>query len=603
MPRGQLHGAGGRLHPTIDRVSIRDTAIGHSRIRKLANMPAGRHAHTRGHGPTVSGVRHRWPVADLSVPIASPAVDVTGFGQRAVVSGTCDDLRDGPRNRVDPARRRNCLLRLVHYAVAKATARIQTPTPKARVFEQCAGMARPNRNGPGGSRTSAPPEPHTNACYAVAKVTDPLPQPTWLRQLHDVLSKVKLPARDIVLAEHKLSVDFAFEPHALTAEVVERSERAAGFAATSRFVVGYRGAGDLTATERHGLELFVRVLRKIEQRLPRLDGVGGCFVTSSSLQSRFLRLFPFCTVERSSAREARITEVMVRTTSRCNQSCPFCTAPEHEVPSASVMRALLTAVPCAFPGAMLSLTGGEPTLRATFLEEVIAAVDTPDIGSVQVQTNAVAFASKLDPAELPPSPKLSFFVSMHALDEPIYDLCTGTRGQLPLAKRGLQHLVGAGHRVTVNCVVNSANIDHLPSLVRKLPDVVPLDGSVDLHFSTLICPDSRPGAADYLVPYGRVNEALREAVAIAESLSLPVQSLRASTHASMPACVLDPSERSRDPHRSEVLAHETGFLDDGRPWVRGADCERCVESRHCLGVPRPYAMRFGLSELVPFGEV
>lgn len=426
----------------------------------------------------------------------------------------------------------------------------------------------------------------------------------WLQQLHQVLLRIRLPARDIVLADQVLLVDFAFlESQTLTAEVRRRTRETACFARTRRFAIGYRRPGELHPIERQGLERFAKALVRIEDRIPAdFEGVGGFFVTSPTARQRFLRLFPFCTVEGSSAGTERIVEVMVRATSRCNQKCPFCTAPEHGTPSPTVMMALLRALPEAFPGAMVSLSGGEPTLRPSFLDEVALALSLAGIGQVQVQTNAVRFAEKIDPAMLAPDDRLSFFVSLHALEEGIYDRCTGTQGQLPLAVSGLQRLIRAGHRVTINCVVSSENFDHLVDYVRQLPQLVRDGSKVDLHFSTLICPESKPGAEAFLVPYPSVASRLRGVVGEAERTGIRVQSLRASTHASMPACMLEADERNRDPHRADILPHETGLLEEGRAWVKPVTCVECVEFRHCLGVPRPYALRFGLGDLRPLRE-
>ncbi len=422
----------------------------------------------------------------------------------------------------------------------------------------------------------------------------------WLEQLHQVFTRVGVPAQDIVLAGEALHIDLASTPeHHLRVQVRPRRADRKGFATTRRFVVGYQGPGNLPAPVRRDLERLASVLARIESRLPELDGAGGYFVTTPPWEERFRRLFPCCTVERSRAGPETITEVMVRATSACNQKCPFCSAPDHEPPSPAVMRSLLREVPQAFPNAMLSLTGGEPTLRPTFPEELEIALQTPGIGHVQVQTNAVAFASKLDPSTIVPHRKLSFFVSLHALDEAVYDKCTGTAGQLPLATRGLVQLARSGHRVTVNCVLTSANVNHLPDYIRGLRKLLPPSDRADLHLSTLICPEWRPGVEAFLVPYTALVERLRNALAVAREVGLEVQSLRSSTHASMPPCLLDPEERDRDPHRPLVLDHETGSIDDGRPWVRAPACTRCVEVPHCLGVPRAYALRFGLDELRP----
>ncbi len=408
----------------------------------------------------------------------------------------------------------------------------------------------------------------------------------------------------MVLTQGVLTVDLAL--HADRVLAVELRSRKAGdrcYAQTRRFSVGYPGRDELDPTEREGLDKLVATLLRIEDKLPaNLDGAAGVFDRATPPAERFLRLFPFCTVERSHAGKTSITEVLVRTTSHCNQRCPFCTAPEHETPSESVMRSLLRSVPDAFPGAMLSLTGGEPTLRPSFLREVESAATTLGISSVQVQTNAVLFGNKIDPGAIAPRPHLSFFVSLHALDPSLYDRCTGTSGQLPLALRGIRRLFDAGHRVTVNCVVSAINIGHLDDYAHAWPAVLPVGDAIGWHFSTLICPQSRPEAAELLVPYPDLVQRVREAEATARQVGVTVQSLRASTHASVPACLLPAEDRECGAHRPVVLAHETGLPDQGRPWVKPEACRDCAQTSHCLGVPRPYAARFGLDALRPIRE-
>jgi pyruvate-formate lyase-activating enzyme len=434
-------------------------------------------------------------------------------------------------------------------------------------------------------------------------VTDP-PRSSWLDQLHQILLRVPLPVRDLILTQRILSLGLALHPsRILTIEIRSRKSGDRCYAQTRRFSIGYQGQDELDPIEKQGLDKLVAALKRIEGKLPAdLDGAAGVFDHTTPPAERFLRLFPFCTVERSLAGRTHITEVLVRTTSHCNQRCPFCTAPEHDTPSASVMNSLLRAVPEAFPGAMLSLTGGEPTLRPTFVREVETAATRDGISSVQVQTNAVLLGSKIDPSVITPRPHLSFFVSLHAIDPDLYDRCTGTSGQLPLALRGARRLFDAGHRVTVNCVVSAINIGHLADYARAWPTVLPVGDAIDWHFSTLICPQSRPEAAELLVPYPDLVQRVREAEATARQVGVAVQSLRASTHASVPACLLPAEDRECGAHRPVVLAHETGLPDQGRPWVKAATCKACVQTSSCLGVPRPYAARFGLDTLRPIRE-
>ena len=423
----------------------------------------------------------------------------------------------------------------------------------------------------------------------------------WIAQLSDVLIRMHFPVEGIVAAGGALRITLRDgQSPAFIATLRPRSGLLQGWATTARFVLGYEGALALDPTRQRWMELLLALFRRIENRLPpRFDAPDAAFDAAVPAQEQFRQLFPFANVERSFIGDEVATEVLVRATSLCNQRCPFCSASHHATPSPEAVSACIRQAASIFPGAMLSLTGGEPTLRKTFLDEVRLALATDGVGMLQVQTNAVAFAAKLDPASLPATPRLTFFVSLHALDESLYDRCTGTTGQFSLAKEGIARIIQAGHRTTVNCVVNAINVAHLGDYVRTLSATFPRTGTVDLHFSTLICAERKPGAADFLVRYPALAVSLQNAVELARSKGIAVQSLRASTHAAIPACMLDDTWRAWNPHRPKIAPHETGSEEDGRDWVKSSACGQCSESDYCLGVPRPYASKFGLADLHP----
>lgn len=426
-------------------------------------------------------------------------------------------------------------------------------------------------------------------------------QPSWLVRMERGLKNLGCPAEEIVVGDGRLRVAFAAgNGMPLAATVLPRRAAARGLAATSKFVVGYEGASELDDEGRRRMSVFVAVLRRLEEEMPAdLAQPAAILPAGLSAEERFLRLFRFCTVERSRAGEDSCVEVLVRTTAHCNQACPFCSGPQHATPSHAALSACLQALADSFPGAVLTLTGGEPSLRPTFLDEVREALALAPISVVQLQTNAISFASRIDPRALAASPRLMFFVSLHALEPQVYDCCTGTSGQLATAKKGLARIIEAGHQVIVNCVVTSANLGRLSDYVRRLPEELPCGPRVELHFSTLICPEYRPQAADFLVRYSEAAPLLEEAASLGASLGLSVQPLRSSTHASIPACMLSAGRRDETPRRPAIREGETGYEDYTRPWVKASRCRDCVETATCLGVPRPYAERLGLDELMP----
>ena len=425
--------------------------------------------------------------------------------------------------------------------------------------------------------------------------------PNWLKQLAQVLGRYRLPLREVSCADGVLRLVLGPEDTEPLLVTVRPRGDGPGWATTDSFVLGYRGPDQLRGTRRRWMSTILEVVRRLEHVLPRrLDEPGAVFHRQVSPAQRFSRRFPFCDVERATVAGQDRVEVLLRATSSCNQDCPFCSAPENRTPSGQEVSHCLEQAGRVYPGCMLSLTGGEPTLRPAFLAEVRQALDQPGIGHLQLQTNAVAFARRLDPADLPLTPRLSFFVSLHALDGELYDRCTASSGQLPRAKAGITRLIQAGHRVTINCLIQALNLDHLEAYVDALPVELPLTGDdVVLHFSVLICAERRPEAAEFLVRYSELAPRLEAAARRAEALGLTVDSLRSSTHASIPACLLDPRYRSRDPHRPHTRPGETGHEDLTLPWVKAARCKSCQEDRWCLGVPSAYARRFGLDELEP----
>lgn len=429
--------------------------------------------------------------------------------------------------------------------------------------------------------------------------------PRWLQQLAHVLARYRIPVRELTCNHGTLRMALSKGSADLEITVRPKTGAGPGWAETEGFVIGYRGPDRLEGPRQRWLDVVLQVIERMDHVLPpALDEPGALFDEEVSPAQRFASRFPFCDVERAEVDGSEQVEVLVRASATCNQGCPFCSAPETRTPTARQLAGSVTAAAHVWPGCVLTLTGGEPTLRPAFFDEVRQALDQPGVGHVQVQTNAVTFAKKLDPADLPPGERLSFFVSLHALDPALYDACTATAGQLELALAGMERLLAAGHPVTINCVVSTLNLEHLDAYVEALPRRLPVAGSsrAVLHFSVLICPEHRPDAADYLVRYGELAPRLEAAASRAEALGLTVDSLRSSTHASMPACVLGAAFRHRDPHRPHVRPGETGHEPTQTPWLKAARCKTCPEDPWCLGVPAAYARRFGLDELQPLPD-
>ena len=435
-------------------------------------------------------------------------------------------------------------------------------------------------------------------------------QHRWLKNLHTQLSRAGVPIRDAILADRCLQLNLQHpNAAALNLQIRPLGAKAPAFQRTRHFSIGYAGERNLSPENQKVLRVIVSHLARFEALMPvDLEGFASICRRRASADETLLSLFPFITIERSEvpeglpwAKQGSIAEVLIRTTARCNQACPFCSAPSHDEPSTDSLLACFKMVADLLPGAMVSLTGGEPTLRKSFLAELTKLMNFESVRRVQIQTNGIRFASGIDPQQIPKSEKLSFFVSLHALDESLYDRSTATKGQLPTALKGIQRILDAGHEVIINTLVSKLNLDHLEEMASRLPESFKSDLPPALHFSVLICPEWNPSAQDHLVRYSEVLDVLDRAVAAAKRGGLDVSSPLSSTHASMPACLLSP-QALQQRHSYQIGAGETGYEDFTRPFVKAEACRQCHETASCLGVPRPYAQAFGLDELSPLGD-
>lgn len=424
----------------------------------------------------------------------------------------------------------------------------------------------------------------------------------WTRRIATLLQRVGVPVTAVRLDSDGVHVDVGdgHDGNRVTVIMAPIQREGRYYRTTERHGFYYRSPRPEDPEVLRLVDLVMAVLARLEDRIARQAEARDA---SADADRDFARRYPFASVDRALGSQGREeAQVLVRLTRRCNQDCPFCSAPVLEQePSDAQLEDCLRAAASAFPGCLFTLTGGEPTLRRNWMEYARLALRTPGIGAVQVQTNAVAFSRpRFSCPE--PDPRLWFFVSLHAADEPLYDLLTRSHGQWDRAVRGTIRLLREGHRVILNVVVGSANAAHLPDLIGRLPDLFAGLPLPEVHVSVLMCPPHRPEADIWLIPYDELIPYLRRAVETARLAGVPMSPLASSTHASIPPCFLSPSERATMRSRPILRPEETGYEDLSKPWVKAHRCRECAADLHCLGVPAPYARRFGLGGLKPFPD-
>lgn len=423
----------------------------------------------------------------------------------------------------------------------------------------------------------------------------------WLEVLCNSLEKLGVPvvACRAYGGEVELVLEESFEV------TLTKGSTELAFTTVAGISIRYRGNADAKANR--ALALLVRLLEKLAAKGKVPDDLESSHLRGIEAMPPHRALsfaFPFCTAERSHGEEgaARIEEVLIRLTGRCNQECPFCSAPPPLAePSLESVVRLLDLLDSLAPGATLTFTGGEPTLRDDLPDLVGRALaSSPELPArdVEIQTNAVRLAKADRVAAFPTSSRLRFFVSLHALDESIYDECTGTTTMMPRAIEGIRNLLNAGYPVVLSVVANRWNAAHLTDLVDLVATY--FDGPVrpTLHFSITLCSERRQTAArSCLIRYAELSPHLQEAYRRARDSGLHPEPLLSSTHAAIPACFLEQSlcMRKGPPPIMESQGPESGRETAG--WRRGPRCRECSFSSSCWGVPMAYAERFGLEEL------
>ena len=284
-------------------------------------------------------------------------------------------------------------------------------------------------------------------------------------------------------------------------------------------------------------------------------------------------------------------ERVIRILFHCNQNCAFCFV-DRDLPAAPPARIRAEIQRAAEEGvALLSLSGGEPTLDPNLASYVAQA---SDLGlRVRLQTNALRCARPGVAAELAAAGLGEAFVSLHAADAGRSDAITGAPQTHDSTLAGIDALVAAGVAVQVNCVVTGGNVDGLQAVVKLV---------AERWRQAVIFTLSWAHASSGLVPVSeavtpRFSDVRAEvAAAIAACGQLGVRFRGLDGQCGLPLCFAEPGwlDRDRLPTLPQRLL--SGF--DKAP-----GCADCAFDDRCVGVRSGYARLYGLGELRPVRPV
>lgn len=295
----------------------------------------------------------------------------------------------------------------------------------------------------------------------------------------------------------------------------------------------------------------------------------------------------------------RARQRIVRILHACNQRCAFCWV-DFAGPTMTLAEVLEATVDARRPdGTMpaIALTGGEPTLHPDLLA-IVEGVRALGPMEIELQTNAVRCADGDLATRLATAGLDTAVVSLHAADAASSDAITHAPGTWARTLAGIDKLLAAGVRVTLNYVLTTTQAQHFPAFVETIAARFP-PGAVRLTLS--VAGQIGEGALDpsSLPRWSEVAPAAAAGLERARALGLEINGNTGECN--LPPCVLGPALSAMAP--ASLLRFGAG---DGSTVatgsVKGPDCRRCSWDRYCPGVRAEYAAAHGFDEFRPLRE-
>lgn len=309
------------------------------------------------------------------------------------------------------------------------------------------------------------------------------------------------------------------------------------------------------------------------------------------------RLSVISTLEEQVARELVTHEVhrnadgtvvpvrTVRVNFHCNQACHFCFVSTH-LPAAADSEIRAAILEAGRAGAMLAISGGEPTLNPE-LANYVRLARSSGVTGVELQTNATRLDNVDLVHELADAGVDVAFVSLHGSTAAISDLVTDAPGTFEKTVRGIDELYRSPIHVRLNFVFCALNQDDFPDHVRMVAARWP---GVDMSIS-FVAPSTDMVPRDRsLVPrYTDVLPPMAEGLRLGRELRLNM--LGFESMCGLPLCLI-PVGMEEYFGVAELPSGE-----DHGEFIKTDTCARCSIEQRCWGLRRGYAELNGTAEL------
>lgn len=278
----------------------------------------------------------------------------------------------------------------------------------------------------------------------------------------------------------------------------------------------------------------------------------------------------------------------------CNLACDYCTITPQMRRRSLGGRAIAAALADGRRRGLtrLSLTGGEPTIRADLLP-LIRHARAVGYDDIKLQSNGLLWASPGNVARAVEAGVTRFHLSIHAHRRERYDAIVQRPGTFDAMVAGLDNLVAARLDPVVDLIVMASTLADLPDAVTWLHR----RGlrRVDLWYVSLT--DANAARPESMPPMTEAVPTLRQAFARGRERGMTIRSLH------VPRCLLGPDAgHAWDPAAQGVRVVTpdatfdlTGSALTGQVHVPA--CEGCEHRGVCPGIRRDYLTRFGDVEI------
>ncbi len=293
--------------------------------------------------------------------------------------------------------------------------------------------------------------------------------------------------------------------------------------------------------------------------------------------------------QRDAASQKQI--LVLRPTVHCNQDCTFCSANEstpnvwadRDAMVRQIARAARTGV------RRVSFSGGEPTLSKDLATYVSVAARC-GIKDIELVTNGVLLDAPRKVEALAKAGLTHAFVSLHAHDDSISRVLTRKVDDHRRTMAAIHNLLNAGVQTALNHVISARNYPYLEKYVEMVHREF---GGRTLISFAFVTPQFKALEDIEQVPrLSEVMPSLKRALRRAVELHQP---FIVGSRQGVPPCFLGEFRGW-----SDVFSTSKSALSEDAPQKqRSPACDRCRYTNVCVGIWKPYAARYGTSELMP----